>query len=255
MYFKIKNIRIFVASLAYFIVLNTADKAFASSNWDDVRFKNLDPDHKYVIASGTGFFVNSDSIITNRHVVEKCESIAIRGYNYEPAHANILAYDENEDLAALKADVPNRKYAILRDNLSELRVGDNIYSIGYPLGRAESGLYILKQANIIDIKNIEATEDAEIIFTDSVDHGNSGGPILDLGGNIVGVVRAKASFVRYDNTEFNASIGVSTKALMKFLESKNIPYTKRNTYDLVKNYSPDFDAKNYTVNIHCIRKK
>ena len=49
------------------------------SDWDDLRLKGLKPGVLYEISSGSGFFINRDMIVTNRHVVENCANIAVRG--------------------------------------------------------------------------------------------------------------------------------------------------------------------------------
>lgn len=50
-----------------------------ANDWDNIRFYNLQPGKEYQISMGSGFFVNKDTIVTNKHVVEKCKNIAIRG--------------------------------------------------------------------------------------------------------------------------------------------------------------------------------
>jgi S1-C subfamily serine protease len=60
----------------FFIIISNV--AYAS-DWDKIRFQNLAPGKTYPISIGSGFFVNQDNIVTNKHVVEHCLNIAVRG--------------------------------------------------------------------------------------------------------------------------------------------------------------------------------
>lgn len=63
-------------SLLFIIILPCISLA---DHWDDVRFKGLMPGKHYPINIGSGFYVNQENIITNKHVVENCKNIAVRG--------------------------------------------------------------------------------------------------------------------------------------------------------------------------------
>jgi serine protease Do len=231
-----------------------ADEA-EDKEWDKVQIIGLEPGVRYKISSGTGFFISEDKIITSEHVVEKCINIAIRGAKIKPATAKLITSDSYEDLALLETDARPIRFPSFRTNISEIKKGDKIYSIGYPLNRGETGLYLSKQAEVIRYFVRQGRKNHEIEFTDSVDHGNSGGPILDENYNIIGVVKAK---VTYQNTKTKeksvVGVGVGLDGVFTFLDSYGIKYNKSNSFDLVKSFRPDLDAKEYIVNIHCARK-
>ena len=121
----------------FFIITSTVAHA---SDWDNLRFKNLQPGKSYPITIGSGFFVNQDTIVTNKHVVENCLNIAVRGA-VKPTLVKLMLFDDKLDLATLKSPSPPMRVPYLRNNHSEINIGDILFSIGYPLERGESGNY------------------------------------------------------------------------------------------------------------------
>ncbi len=83
----------------FFIITSTVAHA---SDWDNLRFKNLQPGKSYPITIGSGFFVNQDTIVTNKHVVENCLNIAVRGA-VKPTLVKLMLFDDKLDLATLKS--------------------------------------------------------------------------------------------------------------------------------------------------------
>ncbi len=256
---SICNMKIFLMKKHFiiyiYVLLFSSFDAFSDDNWDNVRLEGLKAETSYAVDSGTGFFVSRNIIVTSRHVVEKCLNIAVRGA-VEPSRVILISEDLTEDLALLQSDEEVTHLPYLRINYSALSVNDTIFTIGYPLDRGESGLYISKQAQILRVYKNPDSNYTEIEFTDSVDHGNSGGPVLDANGNIIGVVKAKATYTDGDTgAKTVVGVAVGLDSLVAFLEKNNINFYKNYTYDVITNYRNDLDAKDYIVNIHCIKEQ
>ena len=228
-------------------------KVLAESEWDMVRFHNLQAGHSYEISSGTGFFVNPNYVVTNQHVVEGCKNIAIRGA-VQPALAVLIASDANLDLAILHTNASPHRIAYLRINDAEVRYGDKLFAVGYPLEHGKTGDYIIQEGTVITVNTYQ--NNTSIEFTNSVDHGNSGGPLLDGNANVVGVVKAKKTY--YDSNNPNkiyniTGIAIGLDSLRKFLEDKGVIYSQNTSYDIFTNYNLDQMTRDYVVNIHCIK--
>ena len=141
-------------------------------------------------AQGSGFVYDDEGhVITNQHVVAGADSARVTFSNGETYDATVVGTDPSTDLAVLKVDAP----AALLDPLeladsSEVEVGDGVIAIGSPFGLEQtvtSGIVSALHRQIT-APNDFAIDDA--IQTDAaINHGNSGGPLLDLSGRVVGV--------------------------------------------------------------------
>lgn len=235
-------------------IISTIHACYSLANdWDNIRFYNLQPGKEYQISMGSGFFVNKDTIVTNKHVVEKCKNIAIRGA-VEPTLAKLIFIDKEMDIAVLRSPKASKKVPYLRNNHDEVKVGDILFSIGYPLERGESGEFIVKQAEVLRTKTDIKSGYEDIEFTDNVNHGNSGGPLLDKNSNLVGIVTAKLTY-KYDNPNIppkHVALAIGVEGLIEFLKKNDIYYASSSTYDIFTNYHVDKIAKDYVVNIHCV---
>jgi S1-C subfamily serine protease len=237
--------------LLFFIIL-LPNLAFAD-NWDDLRFTGLEPGKSYHISIGTGFFVNQQHIVTNRHVVTQCRNIAIRGA-VKPTLAKLLLVDEDLDLAILQSPYAPSKVPYLRNNQDTIKPGDVLFSVGYPLEHGNTGDYVIKEAQVLSTDE-DKNGLSHIEFTDNVNHGNSGGPLLDRSSNIVGVVTAKLTY-RYNDPSIppkDVAWAIGVEGLIEFLKKSDINYSSNSTYDIFTNYSIDRLTKGYVVNIHCVQ--
>lgn len=244
-------------TLLFFIcTIYVAPYVSYAQSWDDVRFNNLEPNVTYPIASGTGFYINSENIITNRHVVEKCLNIAVRGA-VPPQKAILVTVDEELDLALLQVFTPPTRVPYMRINYDNVAKDDILFTVGYPLEHSETGEYVIKQTKVISVSpRTENTNFTNIQFIDTIEHGNSGGPLLDKNSNIIGVVTAKITTSHPDNPEIpNTTVGMALglDGLITFLKKHQIFYASNATYDIFTNYNVDRLVKDYIVNVHCIQ--
>lgn len=248
--------------LLAFLLCVFSTSAFADSesdHWNEVRFQGLPRGQSYQIEMGSGFFINRDTIITNKHVLGdgKCRNVAIRGA-VEPQLAEIILIDKDLDLALLKTKTFPRRVPYLRANSFQIAVGDLLFSVGYPLDNSISGEYVIKKEEVINIAKSSPDNPNSFIdieFTDNIDHGNSGGPLLDKNAHIVGVVTAKIT--SYDpedreNTKTSVGMAIGIDGVMAFLRRNHIPYGVNYSYDIFTN-NVDKEVRDYIVNIHCVK--
>lgn len=249
--------RFFLASIILFSTVAYADKT-EQEKWDDVRFQGLEPGVTYEIDMGTGFYINMDNIITNKHVVGegRCRNIAVRGA-VEAQLAEVVAIDDVLDLAVLRTKSTAKTVPYLRANYNQIAKNDILFSIGYPLQQSEIGQYVIKEAVVINVsERTGSTNFTNIQFTDNIDHGNSGGPLLDKSSNIVGIVTAKVTTYSPENPDIpikSVGLAIGLDGITDFLKRNNIPYASNSTYDIFINYAIDKKAKDYIVNIHCVK--
>lgn len=147
--------------------------------------------------TGTGFAISENGyIVTNYHVVENANSIKVKGVNgfFSKSYiAKVVVKDLNNDLAIIKID--DAKFQSLGTipysfNRKRVDVGNNIYVLGYPL-LSSMGDEIKLTNGIISAKSGFQGDVTSYQISASAQPGNSGGPLLDESGNIIGIVNSK----------------------------------------------------------------
>ena len=143
-------------------------------------------------ASGSGVIIASDGyIVTNNHVVDRAAEVVVSLYNGHGYKAKIVGTDPSTDLAVLKIDEKNLPKAAIA-NSDDVRVGDWVLAVGNPFNLASTvtaGIVSAKARNINILSDNSAIE--SFIQTDAaVNPGNSGGPIVNAKGEVVGVFMA-----------------------------------------------------------------
>ena len=141
-------------------------------------------------AQGSGWVYDSDGhIVTNDHVVDGATSIRVRFWDGRTYSASVVGTDRSTDLAVIKVDAPSSELHPLRvGDSTELQVGDGVVAIGSPFGLEEtvtSGIVSALHRAIQGQTNFTINDS---IQTDAaINHGNSGGPLLNTQGQVVGV--------------------------------------------------------------------
>lgn len=208
------------------------------------------------ITSGTGFFVSNNAVVTNEHVVKDCKHIRIRGA-VEPGYAELTSVDRHNDLALLITSRSPRVYAPLRGDIP-IKIGEEVNVMGYPLDRGIKGDYLIRKAVITN--NNDMYEGVKRIqFTDSVEKGNSGGPLLDSNGTVIGVIVGKMNFYLADSDIDNSkpikttSVAITLENLKQFLDANQIYYRTDNTIYKFEDSYMENKARDYIVNIQCVK--
>jgi len=165
---------------------------------------------------GSGVIVSKEGhIVTNYHVIERMNEIEVQLSDDRTFRATLLGSDPTADIAVLKITAPNLRPLPLGDSES-VRVGQLVFAIGNPFGLGET-----VTTGIISAKGRRAGNDSavEYLQTDAaVNRGNSGGPLINLRGEIVGINSAIFS----NNNEGNwlgISFAVPSNTARRALES------------------------------------
>lgn len=195
-------------------------------------------------ASGSGFIISDDGyILTNFHVIESSSSITVALYNGESHDAELIGYDESNDIAVLKINADGLTPVILGDS-DNLNVGDNVVAIGNPLGELTFSL----TAGTISAKDREVTLSSSVTMnllqTDcAINSGNSGGALFNLYGEVIGVTNAKyssssSSGASIDNIGFAIPINSIRSIVESIIEKGYIskPYLGVSVIDVTENY-------------------
>ena len=148
--------------------------------------------------SGTGFIISEDGyILTNYHVVENAYVsnlvVEVMTYDGTKHNAEIVGVEPNNDVAVLKISAQGLNAAQL-GNSDELRVGDAVYAVGNPLGELEFSMSSGHVSALDRVINTQESEKINMFQIDAaVNEGNSGGPVYNALGEVIGIVTAKYS--------------------------------------------------------------
>lgn len=146
---------------------------------------------------GSGFYIEKDKIITNHHVVKDAKSVLFTTPNGTMCLADVIFTQKDHDLALLKTDCEGKPLTIA-DNV---KVGQSVLTMGNPLGQA---FYLSKGV-------VGLMKDAEFLHDAVIDQGMSGGPVVNLNGQLIGVSQA------YAKDAPKISIAINIKTLSYFL--------------------------------------
>ncbi len=142
---------------------------------------------------GSGFLISADGyVVTNYHVVEQDKQVEVTLHSGETMAAEVVGHESGNDIALLKVDGENLPFATIGSS-DKLVVGDQVAAIGNPLGELTASLtvgYISAKDRVMDtdgnVINMLQTDAA-------INAGNSGGPLFNMNGEVVGIITAKYS--------------------------------------------------------------
>ncbi|MEM6407048.1 MAG: Do family serine endopeptidase [Pseudomonadota bacterium] len=136
-------------------------------------------------ALGSGFVISADGyIVTNNHVIDKADEIEVEFFSGDRLVAELIGTDPKTDIALLKVDANGPLPFVAFGNSDEMRVGDWVLAVGNPLGQGFS-----VSAGIVSQRGRELSGAYDdFIQTDAaINKGNSGGPLFNMEGDVIGV--------------------------------------------------------------------
>jgi serine protease Do len=206
-------------------------------------------------SSGTGFFVSSKGhLLTNNHVINGCTNIKV-GYSGGLLEgAKLMATDKRNDLALLRTELRGESLPALK---SRVRVGDNIYVYGFPLSGLLSKTgnftvgYITSAAGLND-------DTSQFQISAPVQPGNSGGPLVDRSGNVVGVIVSKLNVLRVakfiKDVPQNVNFAIKASIAANFLESNGVAIPANESQEKLEPAEIAERSKKFTVRVICTRE-
>lgn len=206
------------------------------------------------IIMGTGFFVNEHGyVLTNAHVVSGCKQIRTR----DGRPADLVGKDDQIDLAVLKVEGDSRAFGTFRTRPAP-RVGDSIIAFGFPLQG------VLSSEGNLSTGTVAATtglgDDPRFMQVSApIQPGNSGSPLLDSGGDVIGVVESKLdaaeAFRIVGDIPENVNFAIRGSEAIRFLERNHIAYHADTTEVIVDLKVADAAAraKQFSLPIECLK--
>jgi len=210
---------------------------------------------RIVSGFGTGFVVSaSGHIVTNNHVIEGCSELKGNLTGEAPMLLRVVSADANNDLALLQAPstATFKEFARIRDR--SIRSGDSVVAIGFPFHGMLTSDFTVTTGIVSSLSGMR--NDARFLqISAPVQPGNSGGPLIDTTGQIVGVVTRKLDGLRMavatGSTPENIGFAIKTGALRDFLDNSVVPYQTAEPKGELKATEIASNARAYTMLISC----
>jgi len=211
--------------------------------------KTLNFSNYSIVRSGSGYLIDKKGhVVTNAHVIDGC-SIITTGKNNT---AEILRADENNDIAIIKtSDI--EEYRAMSFANQDPALGQRIFVSGFPLNEILENLNFTSgtvSSEVGWLQNIN-----EFQFTAPIQPGNSGGPILNEYGGVVGMSVASVSNKKFeelmDTLVQNINFGIRQSSIQSLLEQENIKYEKGNPKWFASEEAVAKEAKSGTILIKC----
>jgi serine protease Do len=198
--------------------------------------------------------MGSDSayVVTNSHVIGGCKSaLRVRYPVYQPVNAYIYAVDPQNDLALLSTKLPASGFPSFRLNLKQ---GEQIASYGFPFGADFASFTMGNVTSVVGLDN----NTSAFQMSAPVQPGNSGGPLLDMNGRVVGMAQGilgtlRAAEVLGGAIPQNVNIGITATTIIGFLQAHSVDYRIDNDTERTK-FEPEQiaeEAKKFTVKVTC----
>lgn len=196
-------------------------------------------------STGSGFRVARGAIVTNHHVIDGCSRLRVNGLA-----AQVRGSDARSDLALL-----NTSAAGLSTSLRAQRaaVGEPVAVAGYPLRGLLSG-FNMTTGNLSSLSGMGG--DTRLVqITAPVQPGNSGGPVLDSSGNLMGVVVSKLDAIKAakltGDIPQNVNFAINTNVLRSFLDANSVEYETASSDKALLTTAIAEKAKGFTVLVEC----
>jgi S1-C subfamily serine protease len=205
--------------------------------------------------TGTGFVISATGqIITNHHVIDGCIG-DIKGNltGSAPSTLRVVSSDPANDLALLQGPADTfKRFAKIRDR--SIRSGDGVTVIGFPFHGLLTSDFTVTTGIVSTLSGIK-NDSRFLQISAAVQPGNSGGPLLDSSGQIVGMVAAKLSalaVLRATGTiPENINFAIKTGAIRDFLDNSVVPYETAAPGPELKTSEIADTARAYTLLISC----
>jgi S1-C subfamily serine protease len=200
-------------------------------------------------SQGSGIALGEGLFLTNFHVIDNCRSIRI-GKDAVPAEH--VASDPGLDLALLRSNMPTLYRAVIR-NRTGVDLGENLVVAGYPLGQILGSLNVT--TGTVSAQSGPAGSTQLFQITAPVQPGNSGGPVVDDKGLLMGVVVSRMSddyaYQHSGALPQNINFAIQPDRVRAFLDRHDVRYESSSANATVSTQGIAAQAQHYTVPISC----
>jgi S1-C subfamily serine protease len=226
-------------------LISELKKSGSSSGYDEAS--------RELFATGTGFVINKNYVMTAEHVISECSSVSVR-HKHQEADAMVVARDANNDLGLLRLSKSHDETARLRDGTPVI-LGEEVANYGYPLFGELSDSAKVTQGHINALAGWQ--NDSTILQFDApTQPGNSGGALIDSSGNVIGIVSSQLGINYVEATgqiAQNVNFGIKSYLIEAFLDANGVSYEKAESNENLNLPNIARVAEQFTVLVGCWR--
>ncbi|MDP2801996.1 MAG: serine protease [Phreatobacter sp.] len=179
-----------------------------------------------VASTGTGFYINDTGhVLTNHHVIDGCATVAIARPGGQRVPLRLIGADEGADLAVLvQANTTSAPLRLRNGAGVNVRGGEKVVLVGYPARSQLGGVNVTE--GIVSGLRGALGDQSRFQYTAPTQPGNSGGPVLDASGLVVGVVVSQIDKISGERTAQNINFGIKLDLVRSFLAANNVTATE-----------------------------
>jgi S1-C subfamily serine protease len=210
--------------------------------------------HLQRVSSGSAFLINAQGdALTNQHVVSDCDEVRVRLATGEVVPAALVVQDRQNDLALLHLSSAPTQWLVFRDG-RDAQQGEELVAVGFPLAddlasgaKVTTGVVSALAGMKDDTRFLQISAPVQL--------GNSGGPLLDMSGNVAGVVSNKLNALRMlmftGDIPQNINFALKASLAKSFLEATGVRYETRASQQALSTTQVSTQARQSTVFIEC----
>ena len=187
-------------------------------------FGNRPAQKQVVKGLGSGFIISSDGyILTNDHVAGNATKISVTMTNGETIEAKLIGSDKNSDVALLKISKSNLEYVKL-GNSDDVIIGEWVIALGNPFGLFEINDKPTVTVGVVSATNMKVNADGNRVYKDmiqtdaSINAGNSGGPLVNAEGDVIGMNTIIFTGGNYSTGSIGVGFSISINRVKKIFE-------------------------------------
>ena len=187
-------------------------------------FGNRPAQKQVVKGLGSGFIISSDGyILTNDHVAGNATKISVTMTNGETIEAKLIGSDKNSDVALLKINESNLEYVKL-GNSDDVIIGEWVIALGNPFGLFEINDKPTVTVGVVSATNMKVNADGNRVYKDmiqtdaSINAGNSGGPLVNAEGDVIGMNTIIFTGGNYNTGSIGVGFSISINRVKKIFE-------------------------------------
>jgi S1-C subfamily serine protease len=201
-------------------------------------------------SSGSAFRIGTGQFVTNHHVIDGCTTLKIDGNS----GGRVVASDPARDLALVS--IANDRGEVANIRTTRIQLNETVTAAGFPLDGTFTGIAITN-GTISRLSGLRG-DTGEVQISAPVQPGNSGGPLLDVAGNVIAVVSSRLDALKMVSKggviPQNVNFAIAGNALRGFLDAKNINYKEVGNERELPGVQIAARASAFTVLVECRQK-